>query len=306
MFQIRLSIAHWLRAIFSLILAIILILGYPAQALANPFQNIIEQIQSIFAPPPKTKAKLGNPIGRSKGGAGRGRCPAFVALGKDEIPLTAFVPVIQEKQSLSSKLDNVLPSKLNYVWGQTTEAYPTFWFYIPYVYKESEVQYGKFVLLDKDKHLVTAPILVKVPVGDKPSIAKFTLPENAKPLEINQEYNWYFSIICNKLKPSRNPGVTGWIERVPSRVFPVNDYVYYAKQGIWYDTVTRLFNNQNSQTQQLQQDKLLLIKAIFKDAIEKPEKEENFNDEDKLNQIAKQIADFEPQELKSVQIEQSL
>jgi Domain of Unknown Function (DUF928) len=304
MSKIHLSIAHWLRAIFSLILAIILIFGYPSQALANPFQNIIERVQSIFAPPPKTKAKLGNPIGRSKGGAGRGRCPALIALGKDEIPLTAFVPVIEEKQSLSSKLDNVSPSKLNYVWGQTTEAYPTFWFYIPYVYNESGVQYGKFVLLDKDKHIVTAPILVKVPVGDKPIIAKFTLPESAKPLEINQGYNWYFSIICNTLKPSRNPGVTGWIERVPLRVFPVNDYVYYAKQGIWYDTLTRLFNSQNSQTQQLEQDKLLLIKAIFKDVIKNLEKEENLNDEDRLNQIAKQIAEFKHQEL-DVQIQES-
>ena len=296
MFHTKSLIAQYFRVIISFTLALIFFVNYPSPALAQQnkisFQIALERIQSIFRP----RTKLGAPVGRVRGGAGRGRCPALVALGKDEIPLTAFVPVIKEKQTLSSKLDNVSPSKLNYVWGQTTEAYPTFWFYIPYVYNELEVKDGKFVLLDKDKHIVAAPIFVKVPVGDKPSIAKFTLPESAKPLEINQGYNWYFSIICNPLKPSRNPGVTGWIERVPSRVFPVTDYLYYAQQGIWYDTVTRLFNSQ-TQIQQLQQDKLLLIKAIFKDAIEKPDKEENFNYEDKLNQIANQIADFEPQEL---------
>ncbi|MEI2580743.1 DUF928 domain-containing protein [Scytonema sp. PRP1] len=274
MFQIRSCITHWLRAILSLILVVVLVLNDPSQALANPFENIIQRVQSIFAPP-KTKAKQTAIAGRGVAGAGRGRCPALVALGKDEIPLTAFVPVIQEEQSSSSNSDDISLSKLNYVWGKTTEAYPTFLFYIPYVYKKSEVEYGKFVLLDKDKHRVTGPIFVKIPV-DKPSIAKFTLPESAKPLEINQEYTWYFSIICNPLKPSRNPGVTGWIERVQLPILPPQNYLYYAQQGIWYDTVTHLVENANIQTQSAQKDWILLVNYIFP----------NVKDKDTLQQIS--------------------
>lgn len=272
MFKNRSSIAWCFRAIVSFILAFIFFISYPSPVLAQNknFVDVFRNgIQSLFA----RRTTKGAPVGRVRGGAGRGRCPALVALGKDEIPLTAFVPVIQEEQPSSSKLDdvsdNISPSKLDIVWGQTTEAYPTFWFYMPYVYNELEVQYGKFVLLDKDKHIVTAPIFVKVPVGDKPSIAKFTLPESAKPLEINQRYKWYFSIICNPLKPSRNPGVTGWIERVKLPILPPQDYLYYAQQGIWYDTVTRLVQSANLQTQSAQEDWTLLVNYIFQDVKDK-------------------------------------
>ena len=96
MFQIRSSITHWLRAILSLILVIVLVLNYPSQALANPFENIIQRVQSIFAPP-KTKAEQTAIAGRGVAGSGRGRCPALDS-GKDEIRLTAFVPVIPEEQ----------------------------------------------------------------------------------------------------------------------------------------------------------------------------------------------------------------
>ncbi|KYC40228.1 hypothetical protein WA1_27210 [Scytonema hofmannii PCC 7110] len=305
MFQCFLPTTRWFRAIIIAILAIILFISYASPVIAqqdnrNFIQVFIEEAQLVLKGRAQRK-ELTKPNGSPRGGGFRGDCPELIALGKDEIPLTAFVPVIPEEQPSSSKSDDVSLSKLNYVWGQTTEEYPTFWFYIPYVYKKSEVGYGKFVLLDKDKHSVAGPIFVKIP-EEQPSIGKFTLPESAKPLK-NKEYIWYFSIICDPLKPSRNPGVTGWIEKVTSRFLPVKDYQYYAQQGIWYDTVTRLFNSQNSQTQQLQQNKILLIKYIFSSVIEKPQKEEDFNYEEKLNQIAERIASFEPQILKPIQFQ---
>ena len=128
-------------------------------------------------------------------------------------------------------------------------------------------------MLDKDKHNVAGPIFVKIP-GDKPSIAKFTLPKSAKPLEINQEYIWYFSIICDPLKPSRNPGVTGVIERVKLPKPPQN-YLDYAQQRIWYDTVTSLVQSANIQKQSAQEDWILLVNYIF----------QNVKDKETLQQI---------------------
>ena len=200
---------------------------------------------------------------------------------------------IQEEQPTLSKSDNVSPSKLTYVWGRTIEQYPTFWFYIPYASQESEIKYGKFVLLDKDKHIITEPVFVEIPIGNNPSLAKFTLPKTENFLEINQEYNWYFSIVCNPLKPSRNPGVTGWIERVNLPSFSLGNYRYYAEKGIWYDTVTRLVESTDPQTLPQQTDWLLLIKFVFRN-------EDSLTNDNDLNQIANKIANFRIQTLTPV------
>ncbi|NMG10213.1 DUF928 domain-containing protein [Brasilonema sp. UFV-L1] len=258
MFQTQSFVAQWLRAVFSLTLTLILFIGYPSQALAqnnqtdNPFEVALEQIKFLFFPP----TKLGAPVGRTRGPAGRGRCPALASLesnepGIDPLPLSALVPTISNPLNKVEQLPRPESSKI--VWGKTTEAYPTFWFYIPYVYEESELEYAKFVLLDEDRHIVAGPIFFQLPnktdVAEKPSIAKFTLPRNEKPLEIGKLYNWYFSIVCNERKPSRNPSVTGWIQRVSLPILAPKDYMYYVNQGIWYDTVTRLVESRIPSTQ---------------------------------------------------------
>ena len=289
MFKFCLPTARWFKAIISTILAFILFISYPSPALAqqdnrNIIQVLFQTVQSLGKGRLQRK-ELGTPNGRARGGAGRGRCPALISLDNNEIPLTAFVPTIQEQ--LSS-------SKVDIVWGRTIEAYPTFWFYIPYVYEESKIEYGKFVLLNQQQQIIAGPIFVRLPGGNQPSIAKFTLPKTA--LEVDQEYNWYFSILCNPLKPSRNPGVTGWIERIKLPILPPKSNLYYAKQGIWYDVVTRLFQNQNPEIE-LQKDRVDFIKYIFKDVIEKPQQDEKINEEEKLNKIANEIAGLRIEEL---------
>ncbi|MCW5312853.1 DUF928 domain-containing protein [Nostoc sp. KVJ3] len=297
------SLPAWcFKAIISTILAIALLISYPLPVLAqqderNIIQVFIEAVETVVKGRSQRK-ELKAPNGRPRGGAGRGRCSSLISLDNNEIPLTAFAPTIQE-QSSPSKLDNVSPYspyKVDIVWGQTIEEYPTFWFYLPYVYNKSELEYGKFVLLDKEKNIIAGPILVKMPNGNNPSIAKFTLPRNVKPLEVNQEYNWYFSVLCNPLKASRNPGVTGWIKRIKLPILPPESSSYYVKQGILYDAVTRLFQNQKSEIE-LQKDRVALIKYFLKDVIEKPEKEDKVNEEEKLNKIANDIASFPIQEL---------
>ncbi|WP_017315035.1 DUF928 domain-containing protein [Mastigocladopsis repens] len=257
MFQNWSSTINWsFKAIVSFILALIFFISCPSPVLAqnkNPFQVVLEGIQSLFAP----RTTKGAPVGRVRGGAGRGRCPTLASLesnepGIDALPLSALVPTISNRLNRDvEQLAKSVSSEI--VWSKTTEAYPSFWFYIPYVYEESELEYAKFVILDEDKHIVTGPIFFQLPdktvVAGKPSLAKFTLPRNEKPLVIGKQYNWYFSIVCNERKPSRNPSVTGWIQRVGLRILAPKDYMYYAKQGIWYDTVTRLAESRLATTQ---------------------------------------------------------
>ncbi|NJM71323.1 MAG: DUF928 domain-containing protein [Scytonema sp. RU_4_4] len=258
MFQTQSFVAQWLRAFFSLTLTLILFIGYPSQALAqnkqsdNPFEVALEQIKSLFVP----QTKLGAPSGRTRGAAGRGRCSAIATSPSDqsdigEFTLTALIPPIWKSLNRVEQLPK--PALSQVVWGKTLEAYPSFWFYIPFVYKESELEYAKFVMLDEDKHIVVGPIFFQLPnkvdVAGKPSIAKLTLPANLKPLEINKQYNWFFSIICDERKPSRNPSVTGWIQREALPVLAPQNYLYYARSGIWYDAVTRLVESRRTALQ---------------------------------------------------------
>ncbi|BCL35791.1 DUF928 domain-containing protein [Nostoc sp. MS1] len=292
MLKLSLPIVNWLRAIISLILAIIIFISYPTPAIAQQddrnFIQVFFQAVTDAVKGRSQRKELKAPNGRSRGGAGRGRCPALISLDNNEIPLTAFVPTIQEQQISSSEVD--------IVWGTTTEAYPTFWFYIPYSYKESEIEYGKFVLLNQNQEIIAGPILVKIPESNQPILAKFTLPNTVPPLKENQEYNWYFSIICNSLKPSNNPGVVGWIQRTKLGFFPPKNNLFYIERGIWYDMITRLLTTKDLQTQS-QEDKLGLVKYIFKDVIKKPKISEKISEAENLDEIANKIVSFPIQEL---------
>lgn len=303
MLQIQSFINRWLKPIISVLLVIILVFGYPSPALANswvpkPLQNITERFVSFLSP----SSTKGAPTGRQKGGAGRGRCPQILALDKNELPLTAFAPTISEPQGepiVTTDLNKSSDTKVNIIWGQTIESHPTFWFYIPYIYNE-KIKYGKFVLLDNNQEMVTKPIYVQLPDSNVsvsnslPNIAKFTLPKTEQGLLTDKEYNWYFSVICNPLKPSRNPGVTGWIRKVNLSVRPPQSYQYYRSQGIWFDAVTRFIENTDLQNLSQNKEWLELIKFTFS---ENGQPDDN---DDNLNQIANKIAKLSIKELEIV------
>ncbi len=226
-----------------LVLAIIsfsiLFLGTPVRAV-NAFEiirNVIEPILEIFNPPLEITA----PDGRDKGGAGRGpQCPSV------DIQLTALVP----SDEFQGEASGAIPVEYVWVYGKTVEEQPTFWFYVPY--DSENVKTAKFTLLDANSYYVRDPVLkkpiepIEITLAETPGIIKFRLPYK---LEIDKPYNWYFSIICDPQKPSRNPGVKGWIQRVEQSpdllkdldaLPPVRKYLAYAERGIWFDLITNL------------------------------------------------------------------
>jgi hypothetical protein len=158
--------------------------------------------------------------GNRKGGASRGNCPAT------QPPLTALIP--------QTNL------------GLTTKEYPTFWFYIPY--HSTEIHQAELMLLDENQSpILEKPILVQL--SKTPGIISVKLPSTAKPLELEQEYHWFFELVCDSENPSNNHSVHGWIKRVQGSQElnsqlgnnqTEKSYLVYAENGIWYDALTSL------------------------------------------------------------------
>ncbi|MBD2354321.1 DUF928 domain-containing protein [Tolypothrix sp. FACHB-123] len=173
------------------------------------------------APPPEPP-----PGGRVLGGAKRGTCPAL------QPELTALVP-FTKKSDL--EVD---------VWALTTEAHPTFWFYVPLT-KNPDFP-AEFVLQDdagKDIYKTA------IALPEKPGVIGIPLPKNIDPLTLNKRYRWFFNIFCNPQQDSPPIFVEGVIQRVHlnqaiaqqiETAKPQQQSAIYAQNGIWYETLTTL------------------------------------------------------------------
>jgi hypothetical protein len=205
-------------------------------AQANPITNLLERIRALFAPPRQVR-----PTGRTKGGAGRGRfCPITNETMAALVPSAKDIP-----DTLQDKIAEVTAAEI--VWGITVEERPTFWFYIPYQADEI-LNLAEFMLLDVEKHpVLPQPITIQLP--DVPGFVQLQVPYS---LEVGKPFNWYLSIICDDQKPSRNPSVRGWIQRIePSsqlltaldNVESKRSHIPYLENGIWFEGVARLAEN---------------------------------------------------------------
>ncbi|MBW4671094.1 MAG: DUF928 domain-containing protein [Cyanomargarita calcarea GSE-NOS-MK-12-04C] len=224
----------------------VFLVSYPSPTLAA---NIWEQITTFLGYKPRNV--LGVADGRPNDGAGRGECPnlAYEGTNRDKRLISLIPPIKQSNSSSSEALKSPLKSKSKVTWfsTDTIEKKPSLWFYIPYNYnEESQLKYAKLALVDEDKRIVKeTPILFKLP--EKAGIAQVMLPIS---LEVNKRYKWFFSIVCDENKPSRNPSVTGSIRRVPpeksvlvveqSNTIPAVRYRVYAHSGFLYDAFTWL------------------------------------------------------------------
>jgi hypothetical protein len=195
---------------------------------------------TIWIPPAKADCFLiifCSPQSSHKGGISRGPCAT-----KENESLIAFTPKYKYEETHAREKS-----------ASTTKAYPTFWFYLPH-YK-APIKEAKFVLLDEQNHMVQNPIFVRFPQTSNGVLAGFTLPTTVKPLEVGKQYSWYFSILCDLEKPSRNPEVDGKIQLVIPSTFPKTkepDYVVYdntykgkiaPESLVFYDTVNQLVRN---------------------------------------------------------------
>jgi Domain of Unknown Function (DUF928) len=94
--------------------------------------------------------------------------------------------------------------------GQTTQAYPTFWFYIPYT--AAQVKSVRFVIVDEqdNEFLPEREIQISETVG----LIHLSLPSTFNSLEIGKYYNWYFTIDCQSDHLEDRVALRGTLERL--------------------------------------------------------------------------------------------
>jgi len=126
--------------------------------------------------------------------------------------------------------------------GLTTRAYPTFFFYVP----PTPATEMEFVLIDEENQRQIYTTILKI-TGNS-GIVSLNLPttENLPPLEMEKEYHWYASLICNHQQRSGDIYVDGWIKRVaPDSLLMsklentslTEQITLYQEFGLWYDTL---------------------------------------------------------------------
>lgn len=166
--------------------------------------------------------------GRRIGGGTRGTCP------KSASGMIALVP------------ENNL--------GLTLSDTPTFLFYVPKIEGADSGQIEmEFLLVDEsDPENVQEIYQHRAPLPSGGGTIALTLPEdeNLPPLQVNQFYSWYFSLICNP--KATDPSILslgGWIERIePSPTLtqelePLTsrDRIdVYERELLWFDAIGTL------------------------------------------------------------------
>lgn len=224
-------------------------LATPAPIKTNP-QTVSFSLPS---PPPDPP-----PGGRVRGGARRDTCPQV----KPE--LTALVPFTQEPPSVTN------------VWGLATKAHPTLWFYVPYT--KALAYPTEFVLQDEESNPIYQQAIA---LPDKPGVISVSLPTNALPLTLSNQYRWFLTINCDQIKQSP-PAPPIYVEGVIKRIklnqatieqlktaTPLQQVAIYAQNGIWHDALTTLaeLRQQNPQDAALQTQWRDLLASIGLDDI---------------------------------------
>ena len=200
----------------------------------------------IFAPP-KRPSGLTPISGRRAGMGSRGNCPAV------KTALTALVPFEPQKNARR----NTVQSGIGTVGGLTTSERPKFWFYVPYTQQNLNQSNAEFILKDSNKKNVYEQKQVALP--SKPGVISITLPNSVKPLEVGENYHWYFKVRCDERTTSVPIFVEGEIQRIPlnsevaEQLKAANDpkekIKIYAKENLWFDALNMLAQKRQSSSQ---------------------------------------------------------
>ncbi len=122
---------------------------------------------------------------------------------------------------------------------KTTQATPTLYFKMPSLPTPTEME---FVLQDEQRQVVYAATLRGNPQA---GIMALTLPPSQE-LQVNQNYRWYLSVICDANRRERDLVVEGLIQRVEldattrqslSHASRQEQIRLYQAQGLWQDAL---------------------------------------------------------------------
>ncbi|MET0034155.1 MAG: DUF928 domain-containing protein, partial [Limnospira maxima] len=110
------------------------------------------------------------------------------------------------------------------------------------------VQTAEFVLIDNTNDTVIYEETLKI--GGKAGIMGVTIPSHStQNIKTNNNYKWYFSIVCNPDDRSEDIIVEGgirWAEIDPAlasqinQTSPLEKVDLYLKAGLWFDAMSTL------------------------------------------------------------------
>jgi hypothetical protein len=133
--------------------------------------------------------------------------------------------------------------------GLTLAERPSFFWYVP----QTAAVAAEFVLLDANN---TELYKTQVPLAQQAGVVRFTLPEAAPSLQVNQSYRWFFSLVCEPLDRSADIFVSGWVKRVETN--GLSDALVATMpggqteldgNGLWYDALANLAALRQAQPQ---------------------------------------------------------
>lgn len=161
-------------------------------------QSFGERIRRLF----DRRRSEGAASGRASGGAVRDA----TCMRNEDSALVASLP--------SSLGLRAIVRDDNY--GTTDSPRPVFYFFTSYtddIGDGSQGGFAQLMLIDESQYqLFDEPLIVELP--ENPGIVRVEIPESMPPLQPRRSYNWSFEIICDSTELSRNPFVTGWVERL--------------------------------------------------------------------------------------------
>ena len=202
-------------------------------------------------------ADLGLPSRREPGGT-RGSCPAAlsaaevnglnisslpISLPTDAAPGTSTVTAVNATVDQDLSLTPLMPQDNHF--GQTVSPYPTFYWYVP----EVTATAAEFVLMDEDNNEVYT-VKFQLQHTEQGGLIRLSLPENAglTPLEVGQNYHWYFSLICDEFDRGTDIFTDGWVRRVAEPETPLMTANDYAQAGIWFEALEILAEEKRLET----------------------------------------------------------
>lgn len=205
-----------LKLALILVITVFDLISYQSLVQAYPLQNLAKQQQE---PPLEDRPPTRQPAGT------RGPCE------KTEQPFTPLLPLITNSEYK--------------FYGFTLKEHPEFWFFIPY----QTTSISKSMFFIKDKEQKTSLYQVSLELPETPGFVKISLPTTAKPLNLNEQYFWQFTLYCASDDPtdsSQNVSHYGLIERLAPEESELNETAFieriqfYQEHRLWYDISANL------------------------------------------------------------------
>jgi hypothetical protein len=149
--------------------------------------------------------------------------------------------------------------------GLTTSSHPTFFWHV-----SAPVQMA-FTLTQRG---VVQPLWEQQIQPSAAGIVQLQMPNNLPELLVGKEYRWSVTLLCNRDRPSANPFIQTWIERIPTTPSLTQQLAaaptdrdrasIYAQAGLWYDALAAISaaHTANPKDISILEERLLLLDSV--------------------------------------------